>query len=181
MLPNYDLAWTLHFTRTWAFQTIFSWIFTQKLRVKGSFYIHREQGRLCADSYEALRDNFTSGDRDPQNVGQRVILPLSFTGGPRYMFERQQDAMTYVRQVGKVGLLITMATNLKWNEITTHLTPGPKAHDRPDLTVRVSRLKLQKLMTLFRTVCFGKTQAWLYSIEFQKGGLLHGHILLWLT
>ena len=29
--------------------------------------------------------------------------------------------------------------------------------------------------------CFGTLQAWLYSIEFQKRGLPHAHILLWLT
>ncbi|GFO17471.1 DNA helicase [Plakobranchus ocellatus] len=46
-------------------------------------YIRREQGRLRADSYGALKDAFTAGHSDPQNVGQRVILPSSFTGGPR--------------------------------------------------------------------------------------------------
>ncbi|GFS16715.1 ATP-dependent DNA helicase PIF1 [Elysia marginata] len=29
--------------------------------------------------------------------------------------------------------------------------------------------------------CFGKLSAWLYSIEFQKRGLPHAHILLWLS
>ena len=97
------------------------------------------------------------------------------------MFERQQDAMTYLKQVVEANLFITMTTNPKWNEVTKHLNPGRKAYDRPDLTVRVFRLKLQKFMTLFKTGRFGKIQAWLYSIEFQKRGLPHAHILFWLT
>jgi hypothetical protein len=30
-----------------------------------------------------------------------VILPSTYTGGPRYMHERTQDAMTYVRHYGR--------------------------------------------------------------------------------
>ena len=178
LLPDYDSAWRLHFTRMSAFPNTFFVDIYAKTEGERVLNIRRGQGRLCAESYGALRDNVIAGDRDPQNVSQRVILPSLSTGGPRYMFERQQDAMTYVRQVGKVGILITMATNLTWKEITKHLNRGQKAHDRPDLTVPVFRLKLQKLMTLFRTACFGKIQACLYPTEFQKRGLTHVHILL---
>ena len=36
-------------------------------------------------------------------------------------------------------------------------------------------------MSLIKDGCFGYVQAWLYSIEFQKRGLLHAHILVWLS
>ena len=36
-------------------------------------------------------------------------------------------------------------------------------------------------MGLLKGGCFGALEAWLYSIEFQKRGLPHAHILLWLT
>lgn len=144
-------------------------------------FLRREQGSLRADNYKELRDAIFSADGDSRNVGQKVVLPATFTGGPRYMFERQQDAMAYVRLYGRPDLFITMTTNPKWTEIKEHLHPGQHAHDRPDLTVRVFKLKLQKLMHLLKTGAFGKLQAWLYSIEFQKRGLPHSHILLWLT
>ena len=54
----------------------------RKLKVKG-LYIRRELDKLCAESYAALRDAFTAGGGDPQSVGQRVILPSPFTGGPQ--------------------------------------------------------------------------------------------------
>ena len=143
-------------------------------------FIRREQKRLRADSYQHLRDSLLHDDGDPRNVGQRVILPSTFTGGPRYMHERQMDAMTYVRRFGRPDLFITMTTNPKWDEISTNLLPGQESHDRPDLIARVFRLKLKKLMEFLKKGVFGEPQAWLYSIEFQKRGLPHAYILLWL-
>ena len=60
----------------------------------------REQTALRADCYQDLRDAILDRDGDPNNVGRRIILPSTFTGGPRYMHERQQDAMSYVRKYG---------------------------------------------------------------------------------
>ena len=40
------------------------------------------------------------------------------------MFERQQDAMAYTRQFGRLDLFITVTTNPKWPEILESLTPG---------------------------------------------------------
>lgn len=144
-------------------------------------FLRREQGALRADNYKELHDAIVAGDGDPTNVGQKTVLPATFTGGPRYMFERQQDAMSYVRLYGRPDLFITMTTNPRWTEIKTNLYQGQQAHDRPDLVVRVFKQKLQKLMDLLKGGAFGKLQAWLYSIEFQKRGLPHAHLLLWLT
>ena len=97
------------------------------------------------------------------------------------MHERQMDAMTYVRNYGRPDLFITMTTNPKWPEITTNLLQGQEPQDRPDLLARVFRLKLKKLMDLLKGGIFGHMLAWLYSIEFQKRGLPHVHILVWLV
>ena len=46
----------------------------------------------------------------------------------------------------------------------------------------VFRLKVQKLLEMLKSeMVFGKAQAWLYSIEWQKHGLPHCHLLLWLS
>ena len=57
-------------------------------------------------------------------LGQLCILPSSFTGSPRYMHERTQDAMTYLRNYGRPDLFITFTCNAKWNEIQAELFPG---------------------------------------------------------
>ena len=51
-------------------------------------FLRREQSTLRADNYRDLRHALYSTHRDPRNVGERVILPATFTGGPTYMFER---------------------------------------------------------------------------------------------
>ena len=152
-----------------------------KIETERLQFLRREQKALRADCYQDLWDAMVDGDGDPRNVGRRVILPSSFTGGPRYMHERQQDAMTYVRKYGHPDLFITMTTNPNWPEIRNNLLPGQEPLDRPDLVARVFRLKVKKLLEMLtKEMIFGKPQAWLYSTEWQKRGLPHCHLLQWL-
>ncbi|KAK9684322.1 hypothetical protein RND81_10G202200 [Saponaria officinalis] len=56
-----------------------------------------------------------------------------------------------------------------------------KVEDRPDIVARVFKLKMKQLMQCLKTEqYFGATIADVYTIEFQKRGLPHAHILLWL-
>ena len=100
-------------------------------------------------------------------------MPVTFCGGTRYMFERQQVAMAYVRKFGRLDLFIKVTTNPKWPEILESLTRGYQPHDRPDLLVIVFSLKIQKLLKILKDECFSCLEAWLYNIEFQKRHLLH--------
>ena len=126
---------------------------------------------MRAINYKEPLDTTVAGDGDQRNVGQGVVFPATFTGDPRYMYESQQDAMSYVRIYGRPDLFITMTTNAKWAEIKTNLEHGQQAHDRPELVVRVFKQKLYKLMDLLKDGAFGELQIWLYSIELQKRGL----------
>ena len=153
-----------------------------KIETERLQFLRREQKALRADCYQDLRDTILERDGDPNNVGRRIILPSTFTGGPRYMHERQQDAMSYVRKYGHPDLFITTTTNPSWPEIKDNLLPGQDPQDRPDVVARVFRLKVQKLLEMLKSeMVFGKPQAWLYSIEWQKRGLPHCHLLLWLS
>lgn len=58
---------------------------------------------------------------------------------------------------------------------------GQKATDRHDIVARVFRLKVQKLMNVVTIgKVFGHVQRHMYSVEWQKRGLPHVHILIWL-
>ena len=118
-------------------------------------FLRREQDHLRADGYKDLRETIVNQDGDPRNVGQKVILPVSFCGGPCYMFERQQDDMAYVRKFDRQDLFITGTTNPKWPGILESLTPGHQPRDRPDLLVRAFCLKIQNLLKILRDGCFG--------------------------
>ena len=142
-------------------------------------YIKFNQQKIRVDLYSGLADAISAGDSNPREVGRRVILPSSFTGSPRQMFELYQDSMSIVRKYGKPDLFITFTCNPKWEEISSALLFNQKATDRPDLIVRVFRLKLRELL---KDICnnhvLGKPLAHVYTIEFQKRGLPHAHILV---
>ncbi|XP_020272043.1 uncharacterized protein LOC109847212 [Asparagus officinalis] len=87
--------------------------------------------------------------------------------------------MALVQRFGKPDIFITMTCNPDWKEIKDELLMGQVAQDRPDLTSRVFRSKLEDLKDqLFKKNVFGRVGAHAYVIEFQKRGLPHAHILV---
>ena len=90
--------------------------------------------------------------------------------------------MTYVKKYGNPSLFITFTCNPHWPEIKAELFPGHAPCNRPDVIATVFEKKLKVLMDLFTKHCiFGEKLADMYTIEWQKHGLLsHAYILLWL-
>ena len=112
-------------------------------------------------------------------LGQRVVLPALFKGGPRYMHARYQDAMALVRKYGRPTYFITFTCNPNWEEIKRELFEGQQAIDRPDLTSRVFNMKLKELLRdVTKGQVLGEVLAHTYVVEYQKRGLPHAHILL---
>ncbi|GBN36887.1 hypothetical protein AVEN_32254-1 [Araneus ventricosus] len=152
-----------------------------KIEAERLLFIRLNQKKLSVDEYIHLKDAITN-DSDPANHGKLVILPSTFTGCPRNMHEYAQDAITYVRHGGKPSLFITYTFNPNCKEMTQNLTNGQSKTDRHDLVARIFRQKLIKFMNvLVKGQVFGSVKYWLYSIECQKRGLPHSHILIWLT
>ncbi|XP_044597781.1 uncharacterized protein LOC123274285, partial [Cotesia glomerata] len=144
-------------------------------------FIRYNQSKLRAEEYIHLRDTI-SNDKEAANIGQRVILPSTYTGSPRHMQEYAQDALTYVRKYGRPDLFITFTCNPAWEEIKDLLLPGQQSSDRHDLIARVFKQKLISLISLItKKHIYGETRCWMYSIEWQKRGLPHAHILIWLV
>ncbi|KAK3759177.1 hypothetical protein RRG08_028137 [Elysia crispata] len=116
---------------------------------------------------------------DQNDVGVKIILPSTIYGSPRFYSEAFQDAMAIVRHLGKPDIFITFTCNPKWPEITAALNPGEKACDRPDLSCRIFKLKFYTLMDdLLKLEILGRVKAHTATIQFQKRGLPHVHILL---
>ncbi|KAG7564175.1 P-loop containing nucleoside triphosphate hydrolase [Arabidopsis suecica] len=58
---------------------------------------------------------------------------------------------------------------------------GLTSDDRPDIVARIFKIKLDSLMQdLTEKKMLGKTEASMYTVEFQKRGLPHAHILLFM-
>ncbi|XP_073028580.1 uncharacterized protein [Primulina eburnea] len=137
------------------------------------------QNRLRNDAYRGLLDSITQGCQTGLDVGKRIILPTSFIGGPRDMRKRYMDAITLVQRYGKPDIFLTTTSNPNWPEIKGLCLPFDEIQNRPDLTSRIFRAKLQVLKNeLFNKEIFGHVLAYAYVIEFQKRGLPHAHFLL---
>lgn len=151
-----------------------------KIESERLLFLRLNQKKLRAEEYIHLRDAIAN-DGNINDVGQICILPATYTGSPRHMHEYAQDAMTYVRKYGRPDLFITFTCNPTWPEITKLLLIGQASTHRHDITARVFKQKLTRLMGLItKNHIYGETRCWMYSIEWQKRGLPHAHILIWL-
>jgi hypothetical protein len=145
------------------------------------FRLNQPTIRACL--YSGLEDAAAQGDDnvDLHSLGQRFILPSSYIGGPRHMQQRFQDSMAIARYFGQVDIFLTATTNPQWPEITRELLPGQTAYDRPDLVSRVFQMKKKAIINfIYKHGIFGSAVAYVYAIEFQKRGLPHVHVLLFL-
>nr|CAD1821608.1 unnamed protein product [Ananas comosus var. bracteatus] len=106
-------------------------------------FILNDQVRIRADLYQGIVDSIVSGEVNYSMIGKRIVLPSSFIGGPRDMRRRYLDAMTLVQRYGKPDIFLTITCNQDWDEIKAMLRPGELAQDRPDLTSRVFRAKIE--------------------------------------
>ena len=146
-------------------------------------FIRSQQSKLRTTMLNGIEDALSENDDhiDLSQLGQRVILPSSYLGGPRDMYQRYLDGMAIARHFKKIDLFLTMTANPNWPEIKRELLPGQTVNDRPDLVSRVFQLKKKVLMhAILKDGIFGPCVAHVYSIEFQKRGLPHMHLLLFL-
>ena len=134
-------------------------------------YIKSTQKEMHAKVYSGANDVITKsdGDENLKNVGKRIILPSSFTGGDRFMHQEYLDSIGLYQQYGHPHGLATMTCNSNWREIQENLKDGETSLDRPDLAACVFKLKKQQLIKdLGIEMIFGKMIARTHSIEFKK-------------
>ncbi|CAN7058312.1 unnamed protein product [Brassica rapa subsp. trilocularis] len=83
---------------------------------------------------------------------------------------------------GFPDLFITFTCNPKWQEITRYVKARKlKAEDRSDIICRIFKIRLDSLMdALAKKNILGETRACKLKSAFQKRGLPHAHILLFM-
>ena len=143
-------------------------------------WVRNNQSTLRRDIYRGVADAIANAAVNGTEMGSRVVLPSNFVGSARHYNLCFQNSMAIVRWAGHPTLFITMTANPKWAEILRELGPNETAADRPDLVVRIFYLKIKELMRELESGIFGKYRGMVHSIEYQKRGLPHCHILLFL-
>ena len=117
---------------------------------------------------------------DVRPLGCKLILSSSHIGISRLITQLFQDAMAICRHFHKPDLFLTMTANPKWPEIVQSLFPGQTATDCPDIVSWVFEQKKKVLLRLIDNGFFGTAVAHIHTIEFQKRGLSHIHLLIFL-
>jgi len=124
-------------------------------------WIRLHQKELRAEKYCGLYTAAELQGTSSSNIGKRIIIPSTFTGGARYTRENRKDATTICAFKGFPSLFITFTCNPKWPELVTLFqTLNTCAEDRPDILARVFKIKLdQMIRDLTKDQIFGKTIA----------------------
>ncbi|KAK9671513.1 hypothetical protein RND81_12G035200 [Saponaria officinalis] len=146
-------------------------------------YVRFNQNEIRKYSLRGLIDAIVAGITTTDLLGRTTILPASFLGCFRFLFQNYQDALAICRWAGPPGLFLTFTCNPKWDEIKQFLAkhPGQHPEDRPDVVARVFKIKLNELINdITKKAFFGRVLTVIYTIEFQKRGLPHAHICLFL-
>ncbi len=129
-------------------------------------YLRQNQSTLWTELYQSAIDAVYTRD-NANNIGQYVILPSSFAGRSRQMYQLYQDAMAIINYFEKSDLFVTFTCNLKWPKITKELLSYQTSTNRSNLTAWVFYIKLQELL---RDLCdkhlLEKVIAYIYVIEF---------------
>jgi len=142
-------------------------------------YLCLNKKKLRVDLYQGLQDAIAAGDNSAAAIGQKIILPSSFTVGPRHIVQNYQDAMAICRWAGCLDAFVTFTCNPQWLEIKRALLLGQQPQDRPDLVTLVFKIKLKELINdIHKKNIMGRTIVGIYVVEFQKHGLPHAHILI---
>jgi len=156
-----------------------------KIEESRLLFIRHHQDKLRVETYRGLQDwlhQAGSGAPTTERVGRPIILPSSFTGGPRAMYQHYQDSMSIVRRFGRPDLFITFTCNPNWPEIVQAISAPQTRSERADIVDRVFVHKLREFLDDVRKhQRFGAVVAYTAIIEFQKRGLPHSHIVVTLT
>jgi hypothetical protein len=155
-----------------------SWAICEQSRLN---YIKMNQGKLRVDQYADLAAEVEQNPEiDHAQAGTRIILPSSFTGSTRHMQACCQDALALNRHFKGADFFITVTANSYWQEVSDALLPGQKPEDRPDIVNRVFHAKLESFIKDIKSGVLGRYIGIVYTIEFQKHGLPHCHIIVFL-
>ncbi|XP_073219613.1 uncharacterized protein [Cicer arietinum] len=103
---------------------------------------------IRCDILSGLQEVVHSRETHTSAVGKRLVLPTSFTGDLRYMFNNCQDAMAICKKFGYPNLFISITCNANWQNFVS--IRGLKTSDRTYIICRVFKAKLDHMTSDFK-------------------------------
>jgi hypothetical protein len=86
-------------------------------------FIQSQQHKLLITMLNGIEDALTHNDDhvDLNQLGEHIILPSSYIGGPREQYQRYLDGMAIAHHFKKIDIFLTMTANPSWPEIMNEL------------------------------------------------------------
>ena len=153
-------------------------------------WIRNHQKTLRTHKYSAFQ---AAHEADPHGqVGKPVILPSSFSGGARQKRNAYHKSMALLRVYGMATYFITMTCNVEHaRKLYSAALSGTKGieHDAStqfigpipvEFYVMAFKEQKEQLLRDLKAGALGEHIANCWAIEFQKRGLPHLHLLLWI-
>ncbi|KAL3076362.1 hypothetical protein niasHS_011781 [Heterodera schachtii] len=135
--------------------------------------------QLLAREYIAAMEKGVRQQGPNAKLGRIFLMPQTFAGSRQYYQGKYADLMTMVRHLGAPTWFVTFTGNPKWPEIEEALRVRQNYAHRPDI---VCRIFMDKAAEFIKDVTergvLGKVAGWCYSVEHQKRGMPHIHMLL---
>ena len=158
-----------------------------KLEGEKLSYLRQNQPKLRASEFTVLAEKLGDGQNDFDEVeavrhGRLVVLPSTHVGSDRYLRQKRQDIIALAVEHGHPDIFLTFTCNPQWVEIQQECErTNSKPADRPDLCNRVFAMKLKEALRYIKDEkIFGNVIGYVQVIEFQKRGLVHAHVVLFL-
>ena len=151
------------------------WSRAEEIRLRWA-ETHQKENK--ANNYHIVREAIRNN-----RINERLpkILPGSITGTNRWYKAHFKNAMALVREYGKPTFFITFTMDIGCDEVKSQLAQGQSSYDRPDLLNRVFEVKRKEFMKdVTERGIFGVCNAHVSSIEFQKRGAPHMHLIIWI-
>ncbi|KAL4276805.1 hypothetical protein AHAS_Ahas20G0243900 [Arachis hypogaea] len=133
------------------------------------YEIWKKQSTIRGEFLSGIEEAMQHGDTEAYSIGTRVILPSSFTGGRRYMFNNRQEAMAICKHFGYPNLFMIMTCNPNRPEFQRYTSvDGIPIAGRLDISCRVFHVKMKCLLEDLKSgVFFGplNTESSWYKLE----------------
>ena len=89
--------------------------------------------------------------------------------------------LALLQRFGGLDLFITVMANPQWREVREALLPNQSPHNRPDIIAWVFNLKFESVLNdIMQKSIFGTAEGYVYTVKYQKCGLPHMHLIVFL-
>jgi hypothetical protein len=127
------------------------------------------------------RLNANDPDVESQKIGRVFQMPSTARGSAKNTHMNITKAMAIRKAINpKSGLFITLTFNCKCPEMTEMIGTRANPADHPTLCCRLATQKFNEVLDMVSgpNGIFGPVKGWIWSLEYQKRGNKHWHLVI---